>query len=89
MNWITNDKREIRIADMGDDHLVNTLSMIERELSAGCSPIGHLRLYPALVKEAMRREVFEWNSNRKYLKQSTASAAAHIATTKKQGRKRK
>lgn len=89
MNWITNDKREIRIADMGDDHLVNTLNMIERELSAGCSPVSHLRLYPALVKEAMRREVFDWKPNRKYLKQSAASATAYIASKQPKKGKRK
>jgi hypothetical protein len=74
--WITADKREIPIKDLGDQHLVNILNMAETNLrgfttASGTLPREHMNQYGALVAEAMRRGLFNWVTDRKYIKDIT------------------
>jgi len=40
--WVTRDARVIRIVDMSNGHLVNTIRMLERHGDEGCKVYGHL-----------------------------------------------
>lgn len=84
--WVTADKRAITLAEMGDSHLVNVLKMIENELnlfrnSGGSHPphANHLRLYPVFVAEAIKRGLFDWTPERKYVSQTIRTALKKAA----------
>lgn len=78
--WRTADHREIPVREMGDLHLYNTLQLIERRIQSPSDnhprmEDNNLALYGALVIEAIRRGLYEWAMDRKYL---TANAK-HVA----------
>jgi hypothetical protein len=66
------DGRVLKVAEIGDNHLVHCLQMIERNRTgirtpAGMLPPDHMRMYGVLVIEAMSRGLFDWSKERKYL----------------------
>lgn len=71
--WLTHDGRKIPVTDLGDQHLVNILTKMEKNRRGEdtLTPRFHNALmkamYGPLVIEAVRRGLFEWNYNRKYL----------------------
>ena len=84
--WLTKDKREIPISELGDQHLVWCLQMTENELriyGAGKEEhqlrSEHLRQYPALVAEAQARGLFQWSPERKYLPEILTLCADTLA----------
>jgi len=94
--WITAAGQPIRIGDLGDDHLVNCLKLIETELGTAwpaATPhtkqlrYTHLRLYGAMVTEAIVRGLFDWAPKRKYLAETSARIEKLLAQAPKKAPK--
>jgi hypothetical protein len=70
--WTTNDGRVIPVTELGDQHLVNILKKMELNRAGIDTPTPRfgpkiMQQYGELVIEGIRRGLFEWNANRKYL----------------------
>ncbi len=52
MTWRTRDGREIKIKDLTDTHLTNTLRYLDKSVAKGFPPGKY---HPALTREALRR----------------------------------
>lgn len=71
---MTADRRTLPYNEIGDNHLIKILQLIEANLSLYGSecpsqmlPKGHIEQYDDLVIEAVRRGLFTWSTERKYL----------------------
>lgn len=73
--WRTADRRLIPISQLGDQHLVYILIRVEENITHNDTAIHTKRglpddliaLYPELVIEGIRRGLFHWVLERKYL----------------------
>lgn len=69
--WSTAKGQVIPITEIGDQHLVNIIGMIEQNIKGEPTPSGMLdrdrvKQYNSLQREALRRGLFKWDAQRKY-----------------------
>jgi len=71
--WRTNDNRLIPVTELGDQHLINILKKMEMNRQGKDTPTPRFSVhimsefYGDLVIEAVRRGLFDWTPDRKYL----------------------
>lgn len=84
--WKTHDGRVVPYADLGDQHLVNILKKMELNRAGKDTPTPRftyqaMQQYGDLVIEAIRRGLFEWSADRKYLTPIMDSIKVRTTTT--------
>lgn len=63
--WTTADALKIPVRELGDQHIVHILEMMEQR--SYHLPRDRYRFYRTIVREALRRRLFTWSVSRKYI----------------------